>query len=426
MKFYAVKPAIEEPMGRERIEGTAWFKTLIRHFGIFRGDPTSRELELLAEIQGRVSLVVKARWILLLLLGIYGAYAGGFIFLSGDGVELGSGQMLVLGVAVAVVVACNLFYQFYYRELSHFLYVNHLQILLDIAFVTVIVHFSGGALSWFWTVYLILTLEAAFLLDRKADAWFIGAVGAFVYGALLTAEYYRLVPPVRMPFIDPALQHDFVYEMLVWFWVTIMNATVAIIAAFLMAVIRERERELRLMVIKDQMTGLYNRGYFFKMLNSEIQRSLRYEHVFSIILIDIDDFKRYNDTFGHLEGDRLIKLVAETFRDNVRRSETDPSYDVDVPCRYGGEEFVIILPETPPKATPDTGLVASGMNAHAFAERIRREVEALDLDGNRVTVSIGAASFPYHGTDPDSLVRAADDALYRAKRAGKNRVLLAE
>ena len=111
MKFYSVKPAIEEPMGRERIEGTAWFKTLIRHFGIFRGDPTSQELELLAEIQGRVSLVVKARWILLLLLAIYGAYAGGFIFLSGDGAELGSGQMVVLGVAVAVVVACNLFYQ---------------------------------------------------------------------------------------------------------------------------------------------------------------------------------------------------------------------------------------------------------------------------------------------------------------------------
>lgn len=413
-------------MGRERIEGTAWFKTLIRHFGIFSGDPTSQELELLAEIQGRVALVVKARWILLILLVIYGAYAGGFIFLSGDGAALGSGQMVVLAASVAVVVACNLFYQFYYRELSHFLYVNHLQILLDIAFVTILIHFSGGAVSWFWTVYLILTLEAAFLLERKVDAWFIGAAGALIYGALLTAEYYHILLPVRMPFIDPALQHDFVYEMLIWFWVSIMNATVAIIAGFLMAVIRDRERELKLMVIKDQMTGLYNRGYFFKMLNSEIQRSLRYKHVFSIILIDIDDFKRFNDTFGHLDGDRLIKLVAQTFRDNVRRSETDPSYDVDVPCRYGGEEFAIILPETPPKATPSTGRTESGMNAHAFAERIRREVEALDLEGNRVSVSIGAASFPYHGTDPDSLVKAADDALYRAKRAGKNRVLLAE
>lgn len=412
-------------MKRERIEGTVWFKALIKHFGIFRDDPTSRELELLAEIQGRVALVVKARWILLLLLAIYGAYAGGFIFLGGSGAALDRGQILVLATSVAVVVAYNIFYQFWYRELAHFLYVNHLQILLDILFVTILVHFSGGALSWFWTVYLILTLEAAFLLERKGDAWFIGAAGALIYGALLMAEYYHLLDPVRMPFIDPRLQHDFVYEMLVWFWVSIMNATVAIVAAFLMAVIRERERELRLMVIKDQMTGLYNRSYFFKMLNSEIQRSLRYDHVFSIIMIDIDDFKHFNDTYGHLEGDRLLKLVAQTFRDHVRRSETDPSYDVDVPCRYGGEEFAIILPETPLVASPATG-VDSGQSALAFAERVRREVEAQELDGSRVTISVGAAAFPFHGSDPDTLVKTADDALYRAKNAGKNRVVLAQ
>lgn len=411
-------------MTAERIEGMEWFKSLIKRFGVYRGDPTTQELEMLAETQVRMQLVVKTRWMLLILLTCYGMYAGGFMYFSGNVTDLQLSQMLVLGGAMAAVVAYNLFYHRYFRELSHFVFINHLQILLDILFVTILIHYSGGALSWFWTVYLILTLEASFLLERRGDAWFIGAVGGLTYGALLTAEFYSVIPPLRMPLIDPALQHNFVYVMLLWFWVSLMNGTVAIISAYLMAIIRKRENDLKLMVIKDQMTRLYNRAYFFKTLNSEIQRSLRYDHVFSVILLDLDNFKKFNDTYGHLEGDRLLKGVAQVFRDNIRRSETEPPYDVDVPCRYGGEEFAIILPETPLQGGTE-GERSSSINAMAFAERIRRDVERLDIDGRTATVSIGVAAFPQHGTTPDDLVKAADDALYRAKHGGKNRVELA-
>lgn len=407
---------------RERIEGTAWFKSLIRHAGVFRDSPTTNELEMQAEIQSRLQLVVKTRWILLLLLIIYGFYAGVFYYFSGTGNSLLPSQMLVLAGSLMAVVAYNLFYQLYYRELSHFLFVNHIQILLDILFVTILIHFSGGAASWFWTVYLILTLESSFLLERKEDVWFIGAAGGLIYGALLTLEYYNILPPLQMPFIDPTLQHNFVYEMLMWFWVSIMNATVAIIGAFLVEGIRERERFLKLMVIKDQLTNLYNRSYFFKTINNEIQRSLRYNHVFSVILLDLDNFKVYNDTYGHLEGDRLLKSVAQVFRNNVRRSETDPPYDVDVPCRYGGEEFGIILPETPLTVTDSR---SNSINAYSFAERIRKDVAALDIGGQTITVSVGVAAFPINGITSDDLVKAADDALYRAKKNGKNRVELA-
>jgi diguanylate cyclase (GGDEF)-like protein len=172
------------------------------------------------------------------------------------------------------------------------------------------------------------------------------------------------------------------------------------------------------------MTKLYNRNYFFKELNSEIQRSIRYGHVFSIVFLDIDHFKEFNDTFGHLEGDRLLKEFAGILRKNVRRSETNPPYDIDVPCRYGGEEFGIILPETPIGRKMEEPCSQGEMNAAAFAERIREEIESMMVLGKRITVSIGIASFPCHGNTPDELVKAADDALYLAKKAGKNRIVI--
>src|SRR6266702_2869061 len=177
------------------IELTKWFRSLMKHFGTYRGDPTTRELEVLAEVQGRIRLVIKTRWILLLLLCIYGVYAGGFFYFS-RGVSLTNAQMGVLLGSLLEVIAYNLFFQRYYRELSHFAFINHFQILLDIFFVTILIHFSGGALSWFWTVYLVITLEAAFLLERKADVWAIGAVGGLIYGALLTVEFYHIIPHI--------------------------------------------------------------------------------------------------------------------------------------------------------------------------------------------------------------------------------------
>ena len=187
----------------------------------------------------------------------------------------------------------------------------------------------------------------------------------------------------------------------------------------------QRESILKQLVVKDQMTKLYNRGYFFKELNSEIQRSIRYGHTFSIVFLDIDHFKEFNDTFGHLEGDRLLKELAGILRRNVGRRETNPPYDIDVPCRYGGEEFGIILPETPVGSCGKEPISQGEMSAAAFAERIRKEIECMPVEDTGITVSIGIAAFPQHGTTPDGLVKAADDALYQAKKTGKNRIVIA-
>jgi diguanylate cyclase (GGDEF)-like protein len=120
-------------------------------------------------------------------------------------------------------------------------------------------------------------------------------------------------------------------------------------------------------------------------------------------MADVDQFKHYNDTFGHPAGDEVLKRVAAILRETAR--------EVDCAARYGGEEFCLMLPET-----PTTGAVT-------LAERIRARVEAQNFAGQKITVSIGVASFPTDGDTPDAVIAAADEALYQAKREGRNRVI---
>lgn len=168
------------------------------------------------------------------------------------------------------------------------------------------------------------------------------------------------------------------------------------------AELRRRVAELQTMSITDSLTGLRNHGFFFDRLYQELERSRRYDRPLTVLIADLDDFKKVNDTFGHGTGDAVLREVGAALASEVR--------EVDVACRIGGEEFGLILPETDP-----TGGV------HA-AERIRQRVDSTVLPAvGHVTISVGVAVYPYHATDAESLVEAADRALYEAKRAGKNR-----
>lgn len=140
-----------------------------------------------------------------------------------------------------------------------------------------------------------------------------------------------------------------------------------------------------------------------------MERSKRHSHPLSLIMIDIDNFKPFNDTWGHVAGDEALKTVAKTIRDAVRT--------IDVVSRYGGEEFAVILPQT--------GKGASQI----IAERIRSEMEKTifpheDMPQGKLTISLGLASFPEDAKDTTELVNSADKALYRAKAMGKNKVCL--
>jgi len=160
--------------------------------------------------------------------------------------------------------------------------------------------------------------------------------------------------------------------------------------------------------IKDPLTGLYNRRYLTEVLERDIRRSVRAEQPLGILMLDLDHFKKFNDTYGHEAGDAVLRETASFLTRSIRVE--------DVVCRYGGEEFVIILP------------TANLTAAHARAERIRLKLKELTVlhQGHSlgmITVSVGVAALPDHGTSPNNLLEAADAALYRAKREGRDRVV---
>jgi diguanylate cyclase (GGDEF)-like protein/PAS domain S-box-containing protein len=168
---------------------------------------------------------------------------------------------------------------------------------------------------------------------------------------------------------------------------------------------------LRAQAIRDPLTNLYNRRYMDETFARELARVGRKGAPLSLVMIDVDHFKRLNDTAGHSAGDAVLKRVALRLMSGVRRE--------DVPCRFGGEEFALVLPELPIERAAER------------AERLRGEIEGMfpdpDVPGvGPVTASFGVSCFPAHGTTEEGLLRAADAALYQAKRGGRNRVVLAE
>ncbi|AMV71224.1 EAL domain-containing protein [Desulfuromonas carbonis] len=194
---------------------------------------------------GRTRLVARARWLLLILFGIYAAFAASTYSLSRYGFFLSHAQVVFLCSTVLVVLAYNAACHSIPERVARIAAFEQVQILLDLLLVTVLIHFSGGGASWFWPVYLVVTIEAAVLLERREDVWFLGSLGGFFFGALLVATYFSLIPAVSMPFVDPGLHHDALYLGLIWFWVSLLNATVAVVAAFLMGVIRKENASLQ-------------------------------------------------------------------------------------------------------------------------------------------------------------------------------------
>ncbi|HEY5755909.1 MAG TPA: diguanylate cyclase [Steroidobacter sp.] len=182
-------------------------------------------------------------------------------------------------------------------------------------------------------------------------------------------------------------------------------------------VLETTNQRLRRLVAVDPLTGIANRRQFDRVLNREVRRARREQRPLSLIFLDLDEFKHFNDTFGHVHGDEVLRRLARTLDESFRRGG-------DLVARYGGEEFAVVLP---------------GVDAHRaglYAERLRRRIWRMAIacgpegSDQRITISGGVAAIvpgtpDFHDTVPDALLRAADQALYKAKCLGRNRIAMA-
>jgi diguanylate cyclase (GGDEF)-like protein len=171
----------------------------------------------------------------------------------------------------------------------------------------------------------------------------------------------------------------------------------------------KKNEELKELSVTDPLTGMLNRRYLNARLNEEIARFNRYKYPFSLLMVDVDEFKKYNDTFGHIAGDKVLKIIAHTIQQSLR--------SIDKAARFGGDEFVLILPQTPK------------VDAINIANRIKENVEKIHFPEEEkippaeLTVSIGLTAFPDDASSAAELLEKTDQALYLAKKGGKNRLV---
>jgi len=262
-----------------------------------------------------------------------------------------------------------------------------------IVFLGLLMTFTGGAGSPFLVGFYLVAAGTALSSEGRAPLA-VALVGAGTIAAV--------------GLLDAIIGGPLEPEALAWVGI---NAVSLILLADIATAAARSQRHARDEALRasrfDALTGLYNRSFFFTTMEQEIRRSDRMGRGFTLLMLDLDDLKPVNDTFGHQWGDRLLKAIADTVRHTIRFT--------DAAARYGGDEFVVLLPET------------DAAGGYVVGEKLRRDIYALTLhaaDRNvRSSVSVGLVAYPDDGGTIEQLVAAADVAMYEAKRRGKNRIV---
>lgn len=288
------------------------------------------------------------------------------------------------------------------KDLEHpsLLSLATVQLDFDLVIFSLIIFISGGIKSPVMILYIFYILISAFIVDQdkyfRNTAITISIVSLFYLteGALSLTEKIS-----QMVAFDIILLSTF------------------FISSHLSKNLKENKdtlqyllRRTRDLSITDGLTGLYNQTHFFQLLSGQIKKAIRYKHIFSVLLFDIDYFKIYNDNNGHIKGSEAIGRVGEIITETFRT--------FDIAARYGGDEYVVILPNT------------DKIGAFLAADRLRERVGKEEFPGmehqpeKKITLSMGISSYPDEGDTKEDILNCADKALYEAKKLGRNRVII--
>jgi diguanylate cyclase (GGDEF)-like protein len=387
----------------------------------WREKPTQYDIEALRANIERVGLVIRVRWAIVAALTVFSAVAA-FVYSQAVPFEEFVANMTIPGVALSFVLGYNVFYQMTYRRVGNVAFLNQAQLIFDIIVTTVLVYYSGGVYSWFSSMYLLFVLEGAFILPRRWHVWMLVTVSAVLYGLVLAAEYSGWIPHVDMPFVTNNLHENATYVLVRYLWKVTMYGGAGTIGILMMNRIRERERELRESSMTDETTGLYNRPYFHRLLSTELERARRSGRELVVVMSDVNQFDDINRVFGLDVGDEILAALGEALKETATEGHGDAPYVLNAACRVGGEELAVIVPEV---GLYEEDVAPARERALAIAEEFRARVEGIRVRGLSVTVSVGVAVFPDDGDSFDSLIDAADRALFSASQAGGNGVVAA-
>ena len=386
-----------------------------------RERPSQYDIEELAANVRRVGLVIRVRWALVGVLLMF-SLAAAAIYGVDTSVYGFVDRLFVPALALAFVLVYNTFYQLTYRQFANVAIFNHVQLTLDILVVTVLVYFSGGVYSWFDAMYLLFILEAALILPRRWQVAAFTALAILAYGSVLWFEFAAVVPTVVVPFAIGDLAHTFTLVAVRFLWGATMMAGCGVVATVIVDSYRGEVRTQAEDSLLDHETGLYNRAHFFRMASRELERAERHGKALSVMLVDADDFDRFNRILGYEGGDAVIDDIAAELRDaSVELGAADDA-DLATLFRFSGEEFAVLMPHEVAKAE---ALAAAQPQAVRLAERIRNRVKLVRRGDLRATVSVGVATFPEDGSTVEALVDAADNAIAHAYREGGDRVVAA-
>ncbi|MHB9004240.1 MAG: hypothetical protein ACYC6C_09300, partial [Coriobacteriia bacterium] len=227
----------------------------------YRDELTRYDIEAMQANIERVGMVIKTRWALVVALSVY-SLIGGSLYARVVPFSDLILNMAVPAIALVFVLGYNTFYSSTYRRLGNIAILNHAQLLFDSLVVTVLVYYSGGAHSWFWAMYSLFVLEAAFILPRRRDAWLVAGFALLMLGVITWGEYFGLLPHVPVPFTSSDLTRNITYVSVRYLWqITVLSGT-AMVATLMTAALRRREDILAAASVVDDRTGLYDRAYF--------------------------------------------------------------------------------------------------------------------------------------------------------------------